>query len=653
MTVHIDEVFGPGGLMAQKRPNYEIREGQITLSKRIAEAMESRTSLMAEAATGSGKSFAYSVPAIYNANRCKQKTMIVTAGLALQEQLMSSDFKQLKEILPWEFKPVLIKGIQNYICLDRLKYVELMGEEAWSGLNPALRQQRDAILAWAAIADDVAPYTGDKADAICSVDSAIWSRISTSSDDCSHCRCKHYEECYVTKARKKAEDANIFVTNYHMLFADIAVRLASKGLVSILPSYHNLVLDEAHEAVEIAREFFGFRVSTAGVFRIAKGISSINPKLAGKLKAVGRDFFDAVLKYHAKRASRESQELRIKQSGFIEAKEFTGVLAEALQATAQYVEDCKSDGSASLGEIVRIQSYLKTYLDHVTESVFQLDGNKVYWIEKTEHGCGIKAKMLDVSEMLSKHLFNRPNRSVILTSATLAIGQSFNFSKRETGFEGDTLVVGSPFDLYSRTLVIVPTEDGLPEPNSMEHLQRSASLFKDVIELCKGRTLGLFTSWTALNAVAKELGDSYNGYQILKQGEMTTRDTNATFKGDISSVLLATRTYWTGIDVPGEALTCVVVHKLPFANFKDPVIDAMKDLLGDRFFPDYYTPSAIMHFRQGVGRLIRSKSDYGIVVVLDPRVVKRHRSFIVPGMGAKVSVGFTLKEIPPFLAKFE
>lgn len=652
MSNYIDDVFGPSGLMAQHNPKYEAREGQRTLAQAIADCFEQRANLMAEAPTGSGKGYAYLVPAIYDAAEQQRKTLIVTAGLALQEQLYKNDIPQLQGILPHKIEPVLIKGMQNYLCLERLNYVNSMGETVWPELTAAQREARDAILAWASIADTVEPYSGDKADAICAVEPIIWSKISTNSEDCLHQKCKHYKDCFVYKAREKAEKANLYITNYHMLFSDIAVRLATGGKVNILPTYNNLVMDEAHEAVDIARDFFGFSLSMAGIYRIAKSIATLDKSLSNRLKAAGKSFFDDIRKYVAKNSTKFAKEVRIKKPDFIPSTDISKALADCLKASAQYIADCGKDGSSSLGDVARAQMLTQTYKSRLNEALFQLNGNAVYWIEKSDDSYFIKSSLLDVSELLNEHLFSSKSRSVIMTSATLAVGNRFDFAFRETGFVGDTLTVKSPFDLYSRTMVVVPTEDGLPEPSAPNHIERSVELFKDTIQLCKGRTLGLFTSWNALKAVSTALQGTEN-YQILTQGEMPTQLLNSCFREDISSVLLGTKTYWTGIDVPGEALTCVVIHKLPFANFNDPVIDAMKEKLGERFFPDYYVPSAIMQFRQGVGRLIRSKNDYGIIVILDPRVIKKHRSFIVPGIGQRVSVGFTLKEIPPFLAKFE
>lgn len=632
MADYLDAVFGPGGYLAQRFPHYEMRAGQVALARMVDQAMRAGQHAMCEAPCGSGKGVGYCVPALWHAHQHNKRVVICTANLALQDQLVSKDLPMLAEVLPWRFSFAKLKGRNNFLCHDRLSDLK----EAPSRLfddEPA-RQTR-AIHAWAR-----RTTTGDVSELSFVPAPAVWGRFSVTSDDCRGKECPSLEGCFAEAARAQAEQASLVVTNYHMLFAHLAVRQAT-GENLVLPRFDLLVLDEAHEAPSIAREFFGFAVSEATLTRLASAAALLGvPSLAGSLRLQAAGLF-ARLALHrgaettaappAPSAATAAEVLRSLE----ELREF------ALRRVEHAMVDRRGRAQARLAA-----RHAATAAQRLSEAFEHPSAEKVYWLEADAKGrTTLQGRPLDVSTALRTQLFGSCP-SVSLVSATLTTSGTFDFFRRQIGAPPNTLelVAESPFRFREQALLVVP--DGAPDPNTDAYIDHVAQVFAEVLEACDGRTLGLFTSYRALHAVRDRLAPSR--WRILCQGEQPRAELIREFRQDLRSVLLGTTSFWTGIDVVGEALTAVVIDRLPFPPPDDPLIAALRRT-DPYLFDTTQVPLAIIALRQGVGRLIRSQTDVGIVVIVDPRLAdKRYGRRFLRSLPAMYSTR-RLDNIPRFL----
>ena len=636
MNDYLSDVFGQRGLFASRFPGYEMREGQVALARMVDEAMRDGRHALGEGPCGTGKGVAYGVPAVWHARHRKKRVVMATANIALQEQLVRKDLPLLADVLPWEFTFALLKGRNNYLCLDRLRESEARGE--LSGLyNDEQDRQADAVIDWAR-----RTQTGDVSELPFVPLPQVWSKASVGSDDCKGDDCPFRDDCFAERAKAIAREADIVVTNYHLLFAHIAVRRET-GQDLVLPPFDLLVCDEAHEAAEIARDFFGFTVSAHTFNRLARYAADIgNRRLAEALRRSGGDLFDRVASFGRSPAYR----CRLKRPGFVDATEAIGKL-HALAEIAEAIEEDDTRDRDTRAKARNAARQAVTAAARIREAVAQSDADKVYWIDLDAKGrAKLKAKPIDVSDLLHEALFGE-TESVAMVSATLAAGGSFDFVRGELGVPVDALelVADSPFDFESQALLVVPDHD-LPEPRDFDFPEAAARFVGQVMDLCDGRTLGLFTSYRVLNAVYDRVAG--NGHRVLRQGELPRTELTRIFKEDVRSVLLGTDSFWTGIDVPGEALTGLVIDKLPFPHPEDPVVSAICER-DPRAFNNYLVPRAIITLRQGVGRLIRSRQDFGVIVLLDRRVAeKRYGRRFLASLPRMFSTR-RLENIPRFL----
>jgi ATP-dependent DNA helicase DinG len=494
-------------------------------------------------------------------------------------------------------------------CLDKLAESEARGE--LHGLfDHDFQGQLDAALAWAETTS-----TGDVSELPFIPAPQVWSKLSVSSDDCKSDKCQFREQCFSERARMAAQDADIVVTNYHLLFAHIALRQTT-GQELVLPPFDLLILDEAHEAADIAREFFGFSLSEHTFLRLASAAAELgNRKLAADLRQEAQTLFEQV--GAASRSPRHSR--RLCSPGFAAAAGLTRCLQNLIALANAKAEDdsCSNKARATARNVARNAGVA---CERLNEAVELSDSGKVYWIEVDSKGRPkLRAKRIDVGPLLRTELFDKCP-SVSLMSATLTTANTFEFVRRELGVPENSieLVAATPFDFESQALLVVPEQ--LPDPRAPEFVDAISAVFRDVLDLCDGRTLGLFTSYRNLNAVYERVAGGR--HRILRQGDLPRPELTRQFAQDVSSVLLGTESFWMGIDVAGEALTGLVIDKLPFPSPDDPVIEAICER-DPRAFDNYLVPRAIIALRQGVGRLIRSKTDFGVVVVLDKRIAEK------------------------------
>lgn len=581
----VEATFGPSGPLAAGNPHYEARPGQVHLARAIHDALVDGHHLLAEGPCGIGKSKAYGIPAAHLA-RAGKRVLIVTASIALQEQLIMKDLPAISREFG-EFTFAMLKGRSNYLCVEQAASA---GDEGLSGDDAAAF---DVVSTWAK-----ATKTGDKSELLIKPSDLVWRRFSISTDECPKRKCPSFEVCHATKARERASSAGVLVTNYHLFFLD----LASGG--QILPSCDVVILDEAHEAADIARDLLGSRVSRGSFERIAKAAKETNGKLGERIRTEAAAFFDRLLRFHD--SDHYSKIIRwplpIDPSGLVEATaDFVRDnakhhLAESALRLAGTVEAC-----------VSVKDPDCVYSIEVKESV---RGRHAALVSRYVHPGGYLAR-----NMWPKY------KSIVAVSATLTTDGKFDFVRRELGAPDAAreVVVDTPFDFRAQALLVVPPSTEVPEPSDPRFLDVAALLVIRTIEACGGRTLGLFTSYRALNNIYERVKQAFPELTVLRQGDAPTTVLVQRFKEDTRSVLLGTTSLWTGVDVPGEALTGLVIDKLPFGSPDDPV--ALRIAETDRgAFGSFTVPKSILVLRQGVGRLIRSRRDVGAVVILDRRL---------------------------------
>ncbi|MCK9521498.1 MAG: DEAD/DEAH box helicase family protein [Proteobacteria bacterium] len=607
MDDYINSVFGPDGVLAHRFEGYVPRQGQIDLALAVDGAIRDGEHVMAEAPTGTGKSIGYSVPATYHAAHEGKRVVIATANIALQEQLVNKDLPLLADILPWDFSFALIKGRSNYLCHDRLYQEEAQGTLELLD-DPSDAGMLEALVAWAR-----RTATGDVSELSFEPPYRLWRRFSTSSEDCKGSDCRFRDECCALKARAAAQEADVVVCNYHLLFAHLQVREATEKDI-VLPPFGVAILDEAHKAADIARDFFGFRVTQGSVRWAARLLKKIGEARFHEHVVKEAERFFTRLAQHRRSPAYKT---RLRTPDVVPCSELVRLLGEVCDG---YVEAISETSDVDLrADLKRAAARCNDLAHQIGAALSLTDSEAVSFIEEDSRGGGVLcSKPIHVGERLRHSLFGE-NRTVVLTSATLTTGGSFDHLREEIGVpDPRELVVDTPFDFQRQALLVVP--DGMPEPNDPAYPAAVAALFAEVMDLADGRTLGLFTSYRNLNATYERVCG--NGHRVLKQGDMPRTALVEEFRRDVGSVLLGTESFWAGVDVPGEALSCVVIDRLPFPSPDDPVLDAISER-DRRWFTSYSLPRAVIAFKQGFGRLIRTAADRGVVVVLDRRLVSK------------------------------
>jgi ATP-dependent DNA helicase DinG len=632
---YLSQVFGPGGLFASRFPGYESRPAQLELARQIDRAIVGRTHLLGEAPTGTGKSAAQCVPAIYHAVHSERRVVIVTENIALQEQLMRKDLPLLRDLLPWPFRFAVLKGKQNYACVDKLVQIRSRARDLFG--DARLDAETGRVLDWAR-----ATNTGDVSDLAFTPSSRLWGDVSVTSETCQGATCPSLRDCFVERARVEAQNAHVVVTNYHLLGAHLAARLET-GQDCILPPHDVLILDEAHAAADILRECLGFKIVRRDLDEMVQLSRQLGqPELAGAIEG------PQLLDYLGARARASNARSAPVRAGADVAGDG---IAAALDAVARLAErrgeEVLGDSRAGWQRLARKATTLAT---RVAEATACSDRNKAYWVELDDQGrVSLMARPIHIAPILNWALFGM-TPTVVALSATLTTDGNFGFIRRELGVPAvaDELTVESPFDFARQGFLVIP--DGLPEPNAPEFPDACAEVFSEVIERCNGRTLGLFTSYRNLNAVYERLDRSK--HRVLKQGDLPRSELVRIFKEDVHSVLLGTESFWTGIDIPGPSCTAVVIDKLPFPRPDDPIVSALADRDANGFVTQLL-PRAVIELKQGVGRLIRTSSDVGAVVICDRRLIdKRYGEAVLRSLPPMMK-SRRLSSISAFLAEEE
>jgi ATP-dependent DNA helicase DinG len=634
----LHQFFGPHGLLSRTHPAYEFRRGQLQMAQAVEQALAEKRHVIIEAGTGTGKTLAYLVPAIQSGKR----VIISTGTKNLQEQLFYKDIPFLEQALfpngQGKLNVCYMKGRNNYLC--RKKLYDLTRQPVLSGLDEI--EQYRAIAAW-----EKTTTTGDRAElAALPESSALWHRLDARSDTCLGQRCSSWENCFITQMHRLAIESDIIIVNHHLFFADLAIKQNENAPdAGILPEVGTVIFDEAHELEVVAGSYFGVSVSNARVEELCRDVeaslerehllsSTVRAALSALRERSG--LFFSVLPAGEGRFAFENRRQFLEENG----EEFLA-LQKSLARVASELEGLPTKPE-EVFNFVRRDEELQMQLGFLMEVE---DPNIVYWIERRTGRIGqhrnpdssspaaetrgartnvfLQATPIDVGPILKACLFDRLDCAV-LTSATLAVGGGFAYVRRRLGCQHcRELVVPSHFDYASQALLYIPPD--LPDPRTPQFPLKAAERIRRLLEISQGRAFVLFTSHAQMKDVYQRLLGEL-GFPMLLQGDAPKSRLLEKFRATPHAVLFATSSFWQGVDVQGEQLSCVIIDRLPFAVPSDPVVAARVkaiDAEGGNAFLDYQVPAAVITLKQGFGRLIRSLEDRGLLTLLDNRILKK------------------------------
>jgi len=601
------ELLGPTGPLAATLPDFAPRPSQQELATRIEQALEHPSIFIAESGTGTGKTFAYLVPAL----RSGRKVLISTGTRNLQDQLFTRDVPRVRDALGVPVACALLKGRGNYLCLHRLERAVAEARLASRAEAADLR----AIGDWSR-----RTRSGDVAElAEVPEDSTLWPQVTSTADNCLGAKCDRYDDCFVNRARREALAAEVLVVNHHLFFADLALR--EDGFGQLLPGVDAVIFDEAHQLPEVATNFFGVTLSGSQLLGLARDAAAEEVKeksgvpgiaaSAARLEKASADFRLAL-----GREPRRDPWHRLESSpgfhpGLLGLRAALGDLGRLLLAA----------GAKGAG-LAKCSDRAAELLDRLELVADRQPAEFVTWIETSTHGFVVRLTPLDIAPLFRPFLDE--NKSWIFTSATLAVGGRFDHFQGQLGIEAaDCARWESPFDYAHQALLYLP--DGLPEPAAPDYTERVLEAALPVLAASRGRAFLLFTSHRALRLAADWLPSRIT-HPLFVQGSAPRAELLERFRGSGDGVLLGTASFWEGVDVRGEALSCVIIDKLPFAAPDDPVLAARAAALeasGRSPFREMQLPAAVLALKQGAGRLIRDETDRGVLMICDPRLLTK------------------------------
>ncbi|MBE0510514.1 MAG: ATP-dependent DNA helicase [Gammaproteobacteria bacterium] len=601
----VSELLSSGGPFARLLDGYAPRSQQQELAEAVAEAIASQQMLVAEAGTGTGKTFAYLVPALLSG----KKIIISTGTKNLQDQLFHKDIPLVRDALALPVDVALLKGRANYLCPHRLELSLNEGRAVTRSLLSDLQQVRK----WAS-----STQSGDIAElSNLPEDSPLWPMITSTADNCLGSDCDYIEACYLAQARRRAQEADVVVINHHLLFADMALK--DQGFGELLPGANAFILDEAHQLADTASNFFGTMVSANQLIELSRDAIAEELNEAGDSRQL-RVFAEKLEK--AARDMRLCFEVEPNRGPWLSVRDREGMagaieeLAQALQNLRNCLEPLAARGKGLEGCFERCED-LHARFGMLTGATPE---GMIHWYETHTRSFSIQLTPMDVASLFRARIDAHPC-GWIFTSATLAVGERFDHFIAQLGLYGATTRQWhSPFDYPKQALLFVP--DGMPEPNSYGYTAAVVEQALPVIQASEGRCFMLFTSHRALREAAELIRERIE-WPLLVQGDAPRSRLLEQFREHGNAVLLGTGSFWEGVDVRGEALSCVIIDKLPFASPGDPVLQARIEAMrrnGANPFMDYQLPQAVITLKQGVGRLIRDVSDRGVLMLCDPRL---------------------------------
>ncbi|MEA2038974.1 MAG: ATP-dependent DNA helicase [Thermodesulfobacteriota bacterium] len=632
------DVLGPDGLLAGLLHGFEFRSSQMDMALIIQKALVKKVPAIVEAGTGTGKTFGYLVPVVLSG----KKAVISTGTKNLQEQIYFKDLPILRRATDLKIDAMIMKGRKNYLCLH--KYNQYFSQP--SMLNPGMADKGQRLREWMKKTE-----FADRAELRWMADDDfLWDAISSTSEQCLGADCMFLNDCFLGRLRAKAAKSRIIIVNHHLFFADLKIKRGGFG--EILPRFQVAVFDEAHNIEEIATSYLGEALSMNQVF-----------ELVGDIEKVIRDTLDSgvdkrKLKKYLNSIKSTSEGLRAlfdnrEDKGRIDHNTMSLMKEGPAREIRRSLENIRVKTGISESENGALQQLVARAddLDRLFQQVLKdRDDNWLNWYEKQRRGVTLHASPLDISERMNELLYLKV-QTVVFTSATLSTNGTFDYIASRLGLSDDTIKGISPshFDFENQTLLYIPKD--LPLPNDSGFGPQIAIRILDILKRTNGRALVLFTSYYNLNIVYEILKHKIP-YTIFRQGDAPRSVLLDSFRKDIRSILLATRSFWQGVDVPGEALSCLIIDKLPFDSPGEPLIAARLDAIrssGGNPFMDYQVPSAIISLKQGLGRLIRKSSDRGLLSILDIRILKsRYASLFLESL-PRIHISHDLSDITHFL----
>jgi len=609
----LSQLFAPEGPLASAIKGYSERAEQVRMAEAIADAIAHHKQLVAEAGTGTGKTFAYLVPALLSGG----KVIISTGTKTLQDQLFNRDLPNVRDALKVPVTVSMLKGRANYVCHYHLQRAEQDGRFA-------SREDAQYVHLIKSFAEH--SKTGDKSELVEVPENAmVWANVTSTRENCLGQDCTFYKECFVMEARKKALAADVVVVNHHLFFADVMLR--DEGIAELLPSANTVIFDEAHQLPEVAGLFFGedvstnqllelCRDSTSAYLTLAKDCIALSDAVPPLEKAV-KDFRLIFAYEGARMPVQKALGLKGFEDAYSDMQTQLAALTTVLESQAArdpMLEKCWQRGEALLMQLRRWQK--------------AENSNLVRWVEVFTQSVQMHATPLSIADGFGKQLNAEP-RAWIFTSATLAVKSDFSHYQAQMGLlQAETLYLQSPFDYEQQALLYSPAN--MPDPNSPNYIEAVAAAALPVMQASQGRAFILCTSLRAMREIHALLKESFanNGmeYPLLLQGDSTRTELLARFRAHGNAVLVGSQSFWEGVDVRGEALSVVIIDKLPFAPPDDPVLSARIDKLnteGKNAFMEYQLPYSVITLKQGAGRLIRDETDRGVLMICDPRLITK------------------------------
>jgi ATP-dependent DNA helicase DinG len=703
MSQYIDSILGVGGTFSKESIDYQPRPQQIEMANAVELSLNSGKHALIEAGTGTGKTFAYLVPAINYALKNDSKIVISTKTKNLQSQILNKDIPFLKKILPCDFKVEKVVGIGNFICFHRLeKYLDsdnidnikeikklisfyckdtacfnkliklskqkrtLLDEEEEEEKNSSIKRIKAII----SESEEYEGYDDIELEAVTGtkeeygeVDNQLWSSVCAESDSCHKKTCEFYEQCFYYKAKERQKEANILIVNHALFFADLAIR-KSLGFVNenaVIPKHSIAIFDEAHDIENVAANFMGIQLSNYRLkYFVNTLVSNINNnkslRAAVGTKVISKmillveevttetvNFFNDI---REKFINKDGMNIhRIKEPYFADnsgiLKSLEGVknsLLDIIREMGALIIDGKIEIGSARGQESEIKD-IKVFIErtniliqHINKLVGMTDKDWAYWVDISEKKVSICGSPVDIAKELRGSLFGRI--TCILTSATIAVNGKFSFIAKRLGLEdiddSIQLMVGSPFNYFQQAMLCIPEDSMEPTVNNSEAFsERIADQIKRIVKISNGRAFVLFTSYKLMNDVYNIVEDTLSdwGYPVFRQSSGCSREKLIQkFLDNDNSILFGAESFWQGIDVPGDKLSCVIIPKIPFANPSEPLIAARMDFIkkqGQNPFLTYSLPDSVLRLKQGTGRLIRRESDKGVLAILDRRILTK------------------------------
>lgn len=628
------EFFGKNSPLQELLPGFQPRAGQAWMAEAVAETIASNDRLVVEAGTGTGKTFAYLLPALQSG----RKTIISTGTKALQDQLYHRDLPLIGKAVGRPVKTALLKGRANYLCLQRL--------EQATDVAPALHEDLQAVRAWRH-----RTRSGDRAELTeVAEDSSVWPIVTSTVDNCLGQKCPEYANCHVVKARRAAQEADLVVVNHHLLLADLAMK--EEGFVEFLPGAEAIILDEAHQIPDLAVQFFGVSLGSRELERIVD-----------EIRTASMAFQQPELQRRIDKLHTAIQSLRAaapRQEGKHPLTEVMPEIRDALHAlrlALGEMQEALLDISDAAAELEQLHTQVIGAIERLALLANDETWDGLRWIEINPRSLRLNLTPLDVSGTLHGMIAN-PDQAWVFTSATLAVGDDFSHFLSRMGLAGTTaLTFPSPYAVQDNGLVYLPTQ--LPEPSNPLHTAAVLEAVAPLLDMTSGGVFCLFTSHRALNSAKQWFKTNKKvlaGRKLLVQGTVPRDDLLRRFRDAGNAVLLGTGSFWEGVDVRGQALTIVAIDKLPFGSPGDPLMMARLEYIrreGGNGFTQHQLPQAVLAMKQGAGRLLRDQNDYGVIVLCDPRITSKSYGKVFLKSFEPMPSTTSLQDVARFLARHE